>query len=354
MHPGRFAALLAFVTVVLGFVKYGIGLHPEWRRFQDAAMYWPNVADAPLIAETDGSLLSNITAAWVAGSLGLTSMPGYLLFHVVLNVAALSIPFAFPIVRKNPTIALLVFVVLLGGPIVPIVLAWTGGYDAVVVMFAILAALSQRRWLFAIGWFGLGISHASVAAAMLLVWLPVHWVTRSSHSVPDRLMRAGLAMLGVGAGWFFMRAVTDAWGGSIDRFALFQQIGWSALIEASLAGMPLILITVLGVGWVLLFDARLRNLTSTRVMLGAALIAGIALPLVALDQTRIAGLAVFVAMLTWITSLQKVSVDWSTGISRRSYAILAAVVPIPIVWEGAAFFIGWGGSAPFFAVLTGN
>jgi hypothetical protein len=352
-HPALFAAVIAAATVLLGFVKYGVGLHPEWRRFQDAAVYWPDVANAPLIAETDRSLLSNITAAWIAGGLGVTSMPWYLLFHLVVNVIALSIPFAFPIVRKNPTVALLVFVVLIGGPIVPIVLAWTGGYDAVLVIFAALAALSRRWWFFGIGWLGLGISHASVAAAMLLIWLPVYWVTSTASSVRDRSIRAGLAALGVGTGWVFMRAVTDAWGGSIDRFSLFQQIGWPALVEAALVGMPLILITVLGVGWVLLLDSRFRSMTSTRVMLLVALVAGIGLPLVALDQTRIAGLAVFVAMLTWVASLNHVSIKWSTGISKRGYAILAAVVPIPIVWEGAAFFIGWGGSSPFISVLTG-
>lgn len=97
---------------------------------------------APLIVETDRSLLSNITAAWIGGALDLQSVRWYLIYQLMLSLAAIAAPFFMPAIRHSMTQSRLMFVMIAGGPTVSVLFAWVAGYDAVFVLGAVLAALA--------------------------------------------------------------------------------------------------------------------------------------------------------------------------------------------------------------------
>jgi hypothetical protein len=334
-------------------IKYGISLHPEWHRLLDAAIHWPTIADSTLITEGDASLLSNVTTALIAGELHATTVTAYLVLCWAAAVVAIVLPFAMRI--HSASFARYAFIIIAGGALAPVLLAWVGGYDAVVAIAAIVGGLSRRKWLSSVGWLVLGFSHSAVAVAALLLWLPLAWVSeREADS--ERLRRAVLATLSVALGWFAIRTLTDAWGGSTDRFALYRSIDPGAIVTSYLSAAPLVLFGAVGVGWLLFLDKRLWQLRSTRTMLVVAIVAAVALPLVAVDQTRILALALVAATMRWIDDASTHVDLGATSEDRRvwrTWALAAAIVPIPVVWMGSVLYPGWGGIGDLVALLRG-
>lgn len=347
--PWVVAAALASIALVAVTLKYGISWHPEWARLHDAAVNWPAMGESTLIAAGDRALLSNISLAWIAGALQATSVPAYFALCWAAVVVALILPFAM---RWNrPAFARLAFVVVAGGSLAPVLLAWVGGYDAIVAIAAIIAGLSRRTWLSAIGWLVLGLSHSAVAIAALLLWLPVMWVV-GWRTPADRRVRATASVLAVAVGWLAIRGLTDAWGGSTDRFTLFRSIDPSAIAASYLSAAPLVVFGAMGVAWLLFLDGRLWSLRSTRRMLVVALLASVALPLVAVDQTRIVALALVAGTMTWLDdATNRTGAYEPDGALWRTWAMAAAIVPVPVVWMGAVLYPGWGAIDDWLALL---
>jgi hypothetical protein len=340
--PWLFVAFLAAAAVGSVTLKYGVAWHPEWTRLHDAAAHWPAIADAPLIQEGDRSLLSNISLSWIAGALGATSIPAYFLLCWLAAMLAMALPFAMR--WRSPAFARLAFVAVAGGAVAPVLLAWVGGYDAIVVIAASIAVLSRRAWAAAAGWALLGFSHSAVAVAALLLWTPVMW--SAARDYPNgRVARLATAGASAGAGWLAIHALTDAWGGSTDRFALFRAIDPGAIAASYLSAAPLVVFGALGIVWILLADDRIWPLRSTRALLAVALVGSVVLPLVAVDQTRIVALSLFAATLAWIDDLApRLGLEPGQEHNRRwrTWALSAAIVPIPVVWMGTVLYPGWG------------
>lgn len=344
--------LLVAVGVVL--LKYGVSWHPEWARLQDAAAHWPDLASSPLITAGDRSLLSNITLVSVAGALGAVSIPAYFALSGLVTLTAIALPF---LMRWNsPTFARLSFIVIAGGALAPVLLAWVGGYDAVVATAAIVAGLSRRVWLSAAGWFVLGFSHSAVAAAALVLWLPV-MLAADRGDRRTQYRRALAAGASVALGWILIRSLTDVWGGSTDRLALFRAIEPSGLAASFANAAPLVLFGALGVGWLILVDQRVWRIRSSRVMLVVALVGSLGLPLIAVDQTRIVALALIAAVMAWIDDLARrfdsAGADHGTDLPWRLWMVAAAIIPVPVVWMGVVLYPGWATIDDWVALLRG-
>lgn len=341
---------LGTAAVVLVVLKYGIAWHPEWARLHDAAVHWPQIGDSALITAGDRSLLSNISLAYVAGLLRAVTVPAYFAVCSIAILIALALPFAMR--WRSALFAQLAFVVVAGGALAPVLLAWNGGYDAAVVIAGVVAGLSRRTWLAGVGWLALGFSHAAVAGVGLLIWLPVMWVSGNA-SVRARLSRAGVALAGVILGWLAIRTLTDAWGGSTDRLSLFRSISFGDIASSFANALPLVLFGTLGVAWLLLIDPRVRAARSSRAMLVMALVAALAVPLIAVDQTRIVVLVLVAAVMAWLDDLSRHPL-LESGIERgtwRAWIAAAAIVPVPVVWMGVVLYPGWGSVTDWFALL---
>ena len=337
--------VLLTVLVVASLVKYGVGLHPEWARLQSIAAAWPDPTSAAPIMETDRSLLSNLTAPWVLGALGAHTATSYLIGSLGLILVAIALPLLMPSIRESRSARQLAFVFIVGGAVPAVLLSWVGGYDAAIVIAISIAVLARRTWLQAAGWFSVAFSHAALGFVAFAFWIPMLWATSqgdSRRSVLQRVTLSGTAGL---FGWLTIRWLTDGWGGSVDRWSLYRAIAPSDVWSAYLANLPLTMFSVLGIGWFVLLHPRVRSTRAAQLLIAEALVAALVVPLIAIDHTRIASLAVFSAVLAWLagaaTSLPARTVDrvW------RVLALPAVVLPVVVIWMGAPLVDAWPGVA---------
>lgn len=349
----RWFALLSLPAILIasGVVRYGIGLHPEWRRFHDAANAWPQVWTAPLMLEGDRSLLSNVSAAWIAGTLSLGSVRWYLVFQIGLTFLALAMPFLMPQVRASISQSRLLFLFVAGGPVTAILLSWSAGYDAILVLALTIAVLSRRRPVTFVAWFALGFSHTAVAVAMVLLWLPIAWLAEQRGS-GERWLRPVVGVTGVLLGGIVIRILTDIWGGSTDRIALFRSIPYEVIWNANWAAFPLIVFSVLGIGWFVVFSPALRSSVIGRVLIVEAVIAAVVLPLVALDQTRIAGLAVLAPVLAFVAAAPAWFSEEDVARLWHRLKWIAALVPVLVIWQGAVLYAGMPATRAVVELIT--
>jgi hypothetical protein len=87
------------------------------------------------------------------------------------------------------------------------------------------------------------------------------------------------------------------------------------------------------------------------VLLIEAVVAALVLPLVAVDETRIAALALLPAVLAFTVRMDRFCTTEDLQQIWHRLWFIALVVPIPIVWEGVLLYVGWGGFGEFLAVF---
>lgn len=323
---------LALLAVLSSVVKTGIDLHPEWRRFADAAAAWPTSWESSLIKEGDASLLSNIATPFLAGTLGGRSETSYPWVSGGLIAVAIALPVLLGTMSQARR--LLIFGLVVGGSVPAVLLGWLGGYDALVVIATAIATLTGGIAWLAVGWALMAISHSTLAAVALILWAPIVVSTRGRAGIPRIAIAAG-SVLG---GWLIMRTLTDAWGGSTDRLQLLQAIAPTDLLRSYLAAWPLMVFSVLGVGWFLVLAGQTRRSAWGRPMVVVALVGALGLPLIAADETRIAALALLPALLCWARESVPEEVAHRAG---RLMLIPALIVPAIVIWMGVPQYPGW-------------
>ena len=337
---------LALAALGLATAKVGLGLFPEWRRFADATMHWPDFSASPLLTEADATLVSNSAGSWLLAAVGFRGPVPYLAGSLLLAAIAIVLPFLMPVSvqhRARPALPRLLFIVVAGGAIAPVLLTWIGSYDALVVIAATIAALSRNRWASAAGWLLMGLSHATVAALAFVLWAPMAFATHQSESPARRVQRLAMAALGTAVGWLLMRAVADAWGGSTDRWQLLQRLNPSDVVHAYFSGLPLVLFGILGVTWLVVLRRDVLAGIPSRILVVEAAAAALLIPLIAVDETRIGVLCLLASTLAWAAWLSgdEQRSSWVIDQRWRAYALAAAIIPVMVVWQGAVLYPGW-------------
>ncbi|MSY38633.1 MAG: hypothetical protein F2641_04215, partial [Actinobacteria bacterium] len=244
-NPLYFTAFLAFAALAVTVLKTGIGIHPEWHRLLDGAIHWQDISQSPLLAEGDASLRSNVVESWLSGALGFQSPKRYLTFAMVLAAIAIVLPIALAYRKDNTQRVKLAFIFVAGGSLAPIALSWIGGYDAVSIIALTTAVMVRKQWIAVIAWFALAMNHAPSAIFAFIAWAPIALIMWKWDATM-RIVTAGVAVV---AGSFAMHAITHAWGGSTDRFALFKAIPFDALWQCYITMLPLTVFSILGIGW---------------------------------------------------------------------------------------------------------
>lgn len=337
--------VLVGIVLMASLLKYGVGLHPEWTRLYSIAEAWPDPTQAAPIMETDGSLLSNLTAPWLLGAVGARTPLAYLLGSLALILIAIALPLVMPAVRTSRNARRLAFVFVLGGAVPAVLLGWVGGYDAAIVIAMVVAVLARQRWLAAVGWFALAFSHAALGLLAFAFWVPMALATAPRTSW--REVARGIALAGASglAGWLTIRWLTDGWGGSIDRWSLYRAIDPGDVWSAYLANLPLTVFSVLGIGWFVLLHPQVRSTLAARVLLGEAVVAALVVPLIAVDHTRIAALTLFSAVLAWVAGAAPSLPPRTVSTLWRVLAIPAVVLPVIVIWMGEPLVDAWPGVA---------
>jgi len=335
-HPLAFTTLLAVAALTVTVLKTGIGIHPEWHRFLDGAVHWQDISQSPLLAEGDASLRSNVVAAWMAGIFGFQSPHRYLVFSMLLAAISIVLPIAFAYRKEHTQRAKIAFIFVAGGSLAPIALTWIGGYDAISIIALTTAVMVRKQWIAVIAWFALAMNHAPIAIFAFIAWAPIALIMWKWDATM-RIVTAGVAVV---AGSFAMHAITHAWGGSTDRFALFKTIPFDTLWQCYITMLPLTVFSILGIGWIVLANRSVRNSTVGKALIIESLAISFLIPLIAIDSTRIAGMIVIAPIFTWIAHahLNKAA---TVRIWRNTW-LLAVIVPVFLVWQGAILHPGWG------------
>jgi hypothetical protein len=335
MRPLTVTALLALAAIFVTVLKTGIGIHPEWHRLWDGAIHWQDISASPLLAEGDASLRSNMVGSWISGALGFDSPRRYLLLALVFSVVAIALPIILAHRHDTTSRVKLAFIFVAGGSLAPIALTWIGGYDAISIIALTVAVMVRKQWICLLAWFVLALNHSPVAIFALIAWLPIAWLTWKWDGVV-RIITSATAVI---VGSFAMREITNAWGGSTDRFALFQAIPFDAILHSYITMLPFTIFSVLGIGWVVLADRNIRKSIIGKTLIIEALAISFLIPMVAIDASRIAGLIVIAPIFAWVAHAQ-IPDESAERIWRHTW-LLAAIVPVCLVWQGALLHPGW-------------
>lgn len=335
LRPWQISLLLGFLAALVGLVKYGIGVFPDWIYFYDLSANWSDPSQSPLMVPPADYLQSNFVAAWLAGLLGFTTVVSHFAFHVVLAIFAIVLPFFMPVVRASVTRSQLMFIAIAGGATLPVLLLWVNGYDAVTVIGLVFAALCRNKYLAGVGWFLATLNHPSVGIVALVAWALVSWWSNRS------VLRVAVAGVGVFVGGWLNGFLMDAWGGSTSRLDWFMQRPFDEYVQGFFTSMPLLFFSSLGVLWFVLLRPRVFRLGIVRILITEAVLLSLLLPWITLDTSRTVALALFSAALCVVAALPELVDEDVVSSAWRNTGLVAAIVPVPVIWSGALLYGGW-------------
>ena len=335
----RAAVLLGALTALIGLVKYGLQMWPAWVNLYQAALHWTNPTQATLLAPPQDYILSSSAEALVLGAAHLTWQPLYVGIQVGLAIFAIVLPFMMLASRRSMDSARVLFLMMAGGPVVALLLTWVGGYDALCVIAATIAVLSKNKYVSVAAWLVLGIVNASVAVLGFCLWA-VFLLLGLSKEQRGSTWRILFAAFSVAVGILAMWTVTLSWGGVTSRYEAYRLYGLDYYWNAFVAGMPLMLFSALGVGWIVLLDANVRRTRAARVVLFGVLIAALVIPFLALDETRIIAWVTIPTVLAWVATASHTLTPEALGRLWSRYAIAAAIVPVLMLTSGSIGPIG--------------
>ena len=332
---------LAAFVILAGMLKYGMSVRGSWELLLQVAIDWRDPMADGSIPENQAWSLESPVAALFSGLLGLTSPTSYITGQVVLCCIAISLPFLMPKLREAPGSSRLLALLLIGGPLVPVLLNSIGGYDAITIIGVAVAVLSRSPGIAAAGWLLAATNHPLLTLVALVIWLPSAVLSGthvSAGSITKSFLPAGIGLL---MGWYLNSQLMSWWEVSASRGEARYPIDYYfAQLQLYL---PLTLFVVLGAGWIILLDPSLRRSPVVKYLLAASVLAGIVFPLIGSDITRLVAIGMYPALLQWIRTCEP-----SFGLleSKRlwsRYIVTALIVPVPMLFGSGIYLTGWQG-----------
>jgi len=337
----RGSSFYALVTLMLCLAKYGVGIDPSWNYLQALARHWRSPHASALLASPADFRLESPVSAVLAGWLHLTGNASFLEFHFVLVCVALTVPFAMPAVRHEAKLRFLVGLMIIGSAIPSLLLSWVGSYDPVSIIAASIAVLARSKWVSFLGWIVFAFNNGFEAIVAGVVVCVIIFFDEERR-VDARMIPP---VLGVTYGYVAIAVLDHTWGGATGPFTLFRFYGFHRYLVGALDYWPLIVASALGVGWVLLASREVRLLPAARACFAMSLVASLAIPLVALDETRITAGAMWAPILLVATiCVRKLDTKAITRVLRRMTPV-AVVLVLVVVWDGSLVYSGWHGAA---------
>ena len=330
----KVAALLAALLVAVGIAKYGLNPWSSWQNFYQIAQNWQDPTVGNLVNPPQDYILSNSLPTVLIGALGLTWQPAYLSLQVCLVLFAIVLPLLMPAVRESVHTSRLAFVLIAGGPTLVLLLTGVGGYDPLCVIGATVAVLARNRWISSFGWLVYSLTHTSLAVLTFACWVAVVGIGRLNDARRDFIIRVTSGAVGVLLGALGVWLFTNSLGGVTSRLEAFRLYDLDYYVNAYIAGMPVILFSALGVGWIILLDRSVLQARSARILVVVCLLVGLIVPLVTLDESRTVALITGPLLLAWVAASKS---QHSTLVLHRlwsRYGLAAAIIPVVLVWSG--------------------
>ena len=333
----RLAVLFAAATLVIGIVKYGVGTFPGLQNMLALTQSWLAPGDAGL---NEDYLLSSPISFVFPGALSLNATAPYLLYAGVAACIALALPYFLGPVSTHQERQRMLFLLIVGGPVLPLLLQWIGGYDTITVIALAVAILARHPWIQWVAWLVVGTNHAFVGLLAIALLTSTWFLARSSLIQKKDPRTVIVSWLGLICGGVLSWFLAEAWGMKTSRIDMYLGYGWHTYLELFLWQAPLIAFSVLGIGWLVLLDGRLRDLLVTRITLIQGLIVMLVVPLIALDQSRIAALVMLGPMLYWALQVSQHRPFMALAVWKR-YKLVAIIVPVILVFTDQAYYFGW-------------
>lgn len=343
LKPARPLTIGVFL-IAISVVKFGISTFHQTGIFFDISIHWQNPGSAPLLIRGvmgNDYLLTNAWSALLSGMLGISDPVGFYLFQLGLVIIVLLSPFAMPSLTSTPERLRLVVALVLAGPQCAVLLNWVGGYDALTMIGAVLA-VSTRSLLFSmLGWGLLALNHPSLAVTAWLLWLPMRvWFDRGL--VPrQHLIRIIFSLTPITIGILINHFLVASWGGNTSRIDWLVNLDYDLYFKNYSQALSAIIWSLLGLGWVILIGTSLFKTFETRLLLVIIMLAAVLLPLIVLDETRVASLAVLPALLTYVRYIKIPKDNWLLGSGFKWFFLAAILTPTVLVFGRSVSINGW-------------
>lgn len=330
--------------IAISVAKFGISAFPQAGVFYDISIHWQDPGSAPLLIRGvmgNDYLLTNAWSALLAGMIGISDPIGFYLFQLGLVIIALLSPFAMPSLASSPGRLWLLVALLLAGPQCVLLLSWVGGYDALSMLGAVLAVLARSSLLAMLGWGILALNHPSLAVTAWLLWLPMRvWVDRGLV-LRQRLKGIIFSLIPITIGILINHVIVAFWGGNTSRIDWLVNMDYDYYLEKYTQALPAILWSLMGLGWMILIGASLFKTFETRLLLIIISLAAVLLPLIALDETRVASLALLPVVLTYVRYAKISEDNWLLGSGFKWFVLVAILTPAVLVFGRSMSINGW-------------
>ena len=337
-RPWQVAVLLGALAALIAVVKYGVGTFPSWIYLYDIGRNWSDPSQAQLMGPPADYLQPNFLLAWLAGLAGFLTSASYFTFHLLFAVIAVTVVFWMPVVRQYEPAARLMFIAVAGGPIAALMVMWANGYDALTVIGIVVGSLSRRPWWAFLGWLLSALNHPIVGLIGFAAWAAV--VVVQPNAVV-RWWRLGLGAVAAGLGWICNEAIMHSWGGYTTRAEWRELVGVGDFWDLLWPSMPVVVFGAVGVGWLVLLHPMARRQWWIRLVIVELVVGSIVLAGVSLDATRVAALVLLAPVLTALIHLSRELNEEVTSDMWKWWAIVAVIVPIPLVFTGEVLHTGW-------------
>ena len=339
--PVRMSLALGMLVIAIGMAKYGISMWAGWRNLYEVALSPADPFRSDLRQPPQDYILLNATPSIFLGLAGISEQTVYVSVQVIGSVFALLLPFLMPTSLRNPRQAKLLFLFLVGGPLLPLLLTWIGGYDALVVAGLVLAVLAKRRSVICVGWMIASIGHTSLALLAAILWLVFTLVTSSHRSLFRHVASQWPVALGLTIGFIWTLKVEEIYGGVTSRLEVYLLYPVDYYVQSFLAGLPLLLFSAMGIGWVILLDRDVRQTRPAITALVLVALSSVVIPIFALDQSRVIAVVTLPILLGWIRLFSESSDEAAVGNLFHRYGVVASLVPVVLVGGGEWLQTGW-------------
>jgi len=339
--PRLYSALLGSIVAFIGVVKYGIDIWPGWPNMFAITQNLSNPHASPILAGDQDYILSSPTSALLLGVIPGSNQFVFVSGSVVLALFALLLPFLSPRISHSKDKARILFIFMAGGALLPLLLTWIGSYDPMTVIGLTLALGFRQRTISLAGWILTGFNHSTLGIISLAAVAVILWASPAESTKSDRVKPLLIGALGLFIGFFLNAILINFWGGATSRWELFRGYPFSFYINNTIAAMPMLIFSALGVGWLVLLRPRWLKLPATKALILIGLLLPIALSVTALDQTRVSTLAMFAPIFLFVEKGTNLLARKELRTTWKSLSIAGIIIPIPIYWVGVLEQNGW-------------
>lgn len=339
--PRLYSAILGLLVAFIGVVKYGIDIFPGWINLFTVSQNLSDPRISPILAGEQDYILSSSTSAVFLGLIPGSNQFVFITGSVLFTFFALLLPFFAPRISYSKNTSRLLFIFMAGGALLPLLLTWIGSYDPVTVIGITLALGFRHRLICLSGWIIAGFNHSPLGVISLIAVGVIYWSISQENSMESRIKPMLLGSIGLFIGFLLNAGLMSYWGGVTSRWELYRNYDLSFYVNNSIASMPILIFSALGVGWLVLLRPSLLKHTATKSLLTLGAIAPVLASLTTLDQSRVTAVALFAPIFAFVICSQQIISPLEFRRVWKNLALAAALVPIPLYHMGSLEQNGW-------------